>query len=177
MSVPSALTAILTLGPAYGLQLHAELASRLPHRSSTNVGQIYSTLDRLVRDNLVERVGETDDALPLYRATPTGLSSTRSWLSGEGFSESMPWVEFLDVVLLGSTMSGAPVQAACNKALELFSQPSSSGGLSETAGRYFAQAVCSTSKDILQAARNNALPQRPLTDERPARGRKPNINP
>ena len=53
MSVRDGLLAILSLGPAYGLQLHSELASRSPHRGPVNVGQIYATLDRLVARGLV----------------------------------------------------------------------------------------------------------------------------
>jgi hypothetical protein len=41
MSVRDGLLSVLTLGPAYGLQMHAELASRAPHRKPVNVGQIY----------------------------------------------------------------------------------------------------------------------------------------
>lgn len=47
MSVRDGLLALLTLGPAYGLQLHAELLDRAAHRRRVNVGQIYSTLERL----------------------------------------------------------------------------------------------------------------------------------
>ena len=72
MSVRSGVLAILTLGPAYGLQLHSELASRTPHRKPVNVGQIYGTLDRLVTQAMIEPAGLTDDALPLYRLTAAG---------------------------------------------------------------------------------------------------------
>lgn len=57
MSVRDALLGILTLGPAYGLQLHAELGARAPHRAKTNVGQVYGTLDRLVTAGLVVHEG------------------------------------------------------------------------------------------------------------------------
>ena len=47
MSVRDGLLAILTLGPAYGSQLHAEFMGRAPHRKMVNVGQIYvSTSNR-----------------------------------------------------------------------------------------------------------------------------------
>ena len=54
MSVRDGLLAVLSLGEGYGLQLHSELAARAPHRSPVNVGQIYSTLERLARAGLVE---------------------------------------------------------------------------------------------------------------------------
>ena len=69
VSVRDCLLAIMSLGPQYGLQLHAELTTRAPHRAATNVGQIYSTLDRLVRDAKVETGGQTADGLPLYQLT------------------------------------------------------------------------------------------------------------
>ena len=54
MSVRSSLLAILTMGPAYGFQLHGELAVRTAGRRSVNVGQIYATLERLVVQGAVE---------------------------------------------------------------------------------------------------------------------------
>ena len=65
MSVRDGLVAILTLGPAYGLQLHAELARRAPHRGPVNVGQIYSTLDRLSTQRLIASAGVTDAGVAL----------------------------------------------------------------------------------------------------------------
>ncbi len=104
MSVRGGLLAILTLGEGYGLQLHAELASRAPHRKPVNVGQIYGTLDRLATQRFVEQAGTTDDALPLYRLTEAGRAEAERWMS-EPATEFLPeWTEMLDQVLVTSSI-------------------------------------------------------------------------
>ena len=54
MSVPHALLALLRAGPKYGLRLQNEFESRTGEVWPLNVGQVYTTLQRLERDGLVE---------------------------------------------------------------------------------------------------------------------------
>ena len=54
MSVRHALFALLSEGPKYGLQLRDEFESRTGEVWPLNVGQVYTTLQRLERDGLVE---------------------------------------------------------------------------------------------------------------------------
>lgn len=104
MSVRHGLLAVLTLGPAYGLQLHAELASRAPHRKPVNVGQIYGTLERLSAAGQIEDAGATDDGLPLYTLTSAGRISAEAWMR-EPVTDSLPeWTEMLDQVLITSSL-------------------------------------------------------------------------
>ena len=58
MSVPHALLALLSEGPKYGLRLQNEFEARTGEVWPLNVGQVYTTLQRLERDGLVQ----TDDA-------------------------------------------------------------------------------------------------------------------
>ncbi len=109
MSVRDGLLAILTLNAAYGLQLHSELASRAPHRKPVNVGQIYGTLERLVRQSLIEPAGTTDDALPLYRLTAKGRASAAAWMTDPVVDGLPEWTEMLDQVLVTSSIT--PVSA------------------------------------------------------------------
>ena len=53
MSVPHALLALLSEGPKYGLRLQNEFESRTGEVWPLNVGQVYTTLQRLERDGLV----------------------------------------------------------------------------------------------------------------------------
>jgi len=74
MSVRHALLALLSEGPKYGLQLRHEFEERTGEVWPLNVGQVYTTLQRLERDGLVE---SDDDAAegeeyPLARP-PAGL--------------------------------------------------------------------------------------------------------
>ena len=55
MSVRQNLLAILDQGPCYGYQLRAEFGRRTGSAWSLNVGQIYTTLERLERDGLVAK--------------------------------------------------------------------------------------------------------------------------
>src|SRR5262245_64995164 len=73
MSVPHALLALLRDGPKYGLRLQNEFQSRTGDVWPLNVGQVYTTLQRLERDGLVETDG-TDGARSqkLYRITAAG---------------------------------------------------------------------------------------------------------
>ena len=72
--------AILDQGPCYGYQLRAEFDRRTGSTWPLNVGQIYSTLDRLERDGMVAK-GETDEHGHVYYAiTEAGSAEVASWL-------------------------------------------------------------------------------------------------
>ncbi|WP_349897928.1 PadR family transcriptional regulator [Parafrigoribacterium soli] len=107
MSVRDGALAILTLGPAYGLQLHAELAERAPHRKPVNVGQIYGTLERLAKQGLVVAAGTTDDGLPLYALTEGGDRESRTWMTEPATASLPEWTEMLDQVLITSSIDPA----------------------------------------------------------------------
>ncbi|MET1051207.1 MAG: PadR family transcriptional regulator [Mycetocola sp.] len=80
MSVRQSLLAILDQGPCYGYQLRAEFDRRTGSTWPLNVGQTYSTLERLERDELVTK-GESDaDGHQYYEITDAGRSEVRSWL-------------------------------------------------------------------------------------------------
>jgi DNA-binding PadR family transcriptional regulator len=81
MSVPHALLALLSEGPKYGLRLQHEFESRTGEVWPLNVGQVYTTLQRLERDGLVETdEGETERARKRYRITPEGDRELAEWL-------------------------------------------------------------------------------------------------
>ena len=61
MSVRHALLALLSEGPKYGLQLRQEFESRTGEVWPLNVGQVYTTLQRLERDGLVETDPASDE--------------------------------------------------------------------------------------------------------------------
>ena len=58
MSVRHALLALLSEGPKYGLQLRHEFEERTGEVWPLNVGQVYTTLQRLERDGLIESDGD-----------------------------------------------------------------------------------------------------------------------
>ena len=70
MSVRHALLALLSEGPKYGLQLRQEFEARTGEVWPLNVGQVYTTLQRLERDGLVDvrrRRRRPAEGLPHHR--------------------------------------------------------------------------------------------------------------
>jgi DNA-binding PadR family transcriptional regulator len=82
MSVPHALLALLREGPKYGLRLQNEFESRTGEVWPLNVGQVYTTLQRLERDGLVETDGEDERSQKQkrYRITSAGAQELADWL-------------------------------------------------------------------------------------------------
>ena len=81
MTVRQSILAILAVGPCYGYQLRAEFDRRTGSTRPLNVGQIYTTLERLERDGLVRR-GETDAEGHLYwEITDDGRTAVTDWFS------------------------------------------------------------------------------------------------
>jgi DNA-binding PadR family transcriptional regulator len=81
MSVRNALLALLSEGPNFGLKLQQEFESSTGEVWSLNVGQVYTTLQRLERDGLVEAVeGDGDGRQKGFRITPAGTRELVEWL-------------------------------------------------------------------------------------------------
>ena len=81
MSVPHALLALLSEGPKHGLRLQNEFESRTGEVWPLNVGQVYTTLQRLERDGLVETDdGKGERAQKRFRLTGAGAHELQNWL-------------------------------------------------------------------------------------------------
>ncbi|WP_018222072.1 PadR family transcriptional regulator [Salinispora pacifica] len=73
------LLALFVDGPKYGYQLRTELDTRTGGSWAVNVGQIYTTLDRLVRDGLVVTEGADAEGRELYVLTEPGRVALAEW--------------------------------------------------------------------------------------------------
>ena len=81
MSVRHALLALLSEGPKYGLQLREEFEARTGEVWPLNVGQVYTTLQRLERDGLIESDGAAQDGpQKIFRITTQGERELAGWL-------------------------------------------------------------------------------------------------
>ena len=81
MSVRHALLGLLSEGPKYGHQLRQEFEAATGDVWPLNVGQVYTTLQRLERDGLVESDSEsTEGPQRDYRITGTGREELDRWL-------------------------------------------------------------------------------------------------
>jgi DNA-binding PadR family transcriptional regulator len=177
LSVRGGILAVLTLGPAYGQQLHGELLDRAAHRRSINVGQIYATLDRLLTSGQVERAGETDDGLPLYALSVSGLREAEHWLAGRDELDA-DWTEMLDRVLIASSVS--PKSAGLiDRYADIWTQTApdpdrgaGSGRFADAAAEELAGAALRWLDAIRPAAASGELTRGPRED-RPRRGRRP----
>ncbi|WP_433326944.1 PadR family transcriptional regulator [Spirillospora sp. CA-294931] len=81
MSIRHGLLALLSQGPRYGYQLRAEFESSTGATWPLNIGQVYTTLSRLERDELVTRVGADDEGRFVYRITAEGERDVRRWFT------------------------------------------------------------------------------------------------
>jgi DNA-binding PadR family transcriptional regulator len=85
MSVRHALLALLSEGPKYGLQLREEFEANTGQVWPLNVGQVYTTLQRLERDGLVAAIGDAEPGgehgpQKAYRITGAGSEELAQWL-------------------------------------------------------------------------------------------------
>jgi DNA-binding PadR family transcriptional regulator len=110
MSVRHALLALLSEGPKYGLQLREEFEARTGEVWPLNVGQVYTTLQRLERDGLVESDGSTDEGPQKgFRITTGGAQELAAWLRTPPDLSSPPRDELVMKVLVALRVPGVDV--------------------------------------------------------------------
>ena len=110
MSVRHALLALLSEGPKYGLQLREEFEARTGEVWPLNVGQVYTTLQRLERDGLVESDGAEDDGPQKgFRITADGADELAGWLRTPPDLASPPRDELVMKVLVAVRVPGTDV--------------------------------------------------------------------
>ncbi len=79
MSIKFAILAMLDEQPRHGYELKTEFDRRTNGTWPLNVGQVYTTLDRLERDRLVLRGAEDGEGRVDYYITETGRKQVREW--------------------------------------------------------------------------------------------------
>jgi DNA-binding PadR family transcriptional regulator len=109
MSVRHALLALLSEGPKYGLQLRAEFEARTGEVWPLNVGQVYTTLQRLERDGLVESEGADEGPQKAYEITETGTAELAEWLRTPPDLSSPPRDELVMKILVAIRLPGTDV--------------------------------------------------------------------
>lgn len=111
MSVRHALLALLSESPKYGHQLRQEFEERTGDVWPLNVGQVYTTLQRLERDEFVTSEGE-HDAGPqrTYAITEAGTSELDRWYETPPDLTSPPRDELVMKVLFAAGRPGVDVE-------------------------------------------------------------------
>ena len=113
MSVRHALLALLSEGPKYGLQLRQEFESRTGEVWPLNVGQVYTTLQRLERDGLIESDDDVAEAevgpQKTFRITDGGQAELGQWLRTPPDLSMPPRDELVIKVLVALQVPGIDV--------------------------------------------------------------------
>jgi DNA-binding PadR family transcriptional regulator len=117
MSVRHALLALLSEGPKYGLQLREEFEARTGEVWPLNVGQVYTTLQRLERDGLVAAVGEDAAGEPAaqgapqkaYQITDLGSAELARWLRVPPDLSTPPRDDLVMKILIAIRIPGTDV--------------------------------------------------------------------
>jgi len=110
MSIRHALLALLSEGPKYGLKLREEFEERTGEVWPLNVGQVYTTLQRLERDGLVESDDNAEESPQKgFRITSAGEEELAAWLRTPQDQSSPPRDELVMKVLVAARLPSTDV--------------------------------------------------------------------
>jgi DNA-binding PadR family transcriptional regulator len=110
MSVRHALLALLTEGPKFGLRLQQEFESRTGEVWPLNVGQVYTTLQRLERDGLVESDDDGGEGPHKdFKITAAGHRELAEWMKTPPDTDIPPRHELVIKVLVALRVPGVDV--------------------------------------------------------------------
>src|ERR1700754_2872729 len=90
MSISRGFPTLLTREPMHGYQLRSEFDAATGATWPLNIGQVYTTLNRLERDGLVEPRGEAEQGRVVYRITDTGSKELTHWFEQPVQREGRP---------------------------------------------------------------------------------------
>ena len=111
MSVKHALLTLLQEEPQHGYHLKAEFERRTGGTWPLNIGQVYTTLQRLERDGLVRAQAPGEDGAITYDTTPLGTSTVREWWDGTVDRAAPARDELTIKIALAVTTPGVDVAA------------------------------------------------------------------
>lgn len=111
MSIRHSLLALLQDGPRYGYQLRGEFEERTGSTWPLNIGQVYTTLDRLERDHLVQKDGDDGEGHVIYSITAAGRAEVMGWFASPVAQTSPPRNELAIKLALALTLAGVDVGA------------------------------------------------------------------
>jgi len=80
MSIRYAMLALLSDGPKHGFQLAQDFEAGTGEMWPLNTGQVYTTLQRLERDGLVDTDDEAEGAQNVFHLTEAGRDDLATWL-------------------------------------------------------------------------------------------------
>src|ERR1019366_7737905 len=107
MSIRHSLLALLSEGPKYGFQLRQEFESSTGDVWPLNVGQVYSTLQRLEHAGHIESEDSPEEGpQKSFRITPDGQAELEHWLNTPSDVTSPPRDELVIKILSAMRVPG-----------------------------------------------------------------------
>lgn len=166
-----AILALLTQGPAYGLQIRNELERRLDRERPINVGQIYSTIERLMRDGLLRLDAHTSDGLPLYALTAQGAEVAEYWMHTPSEDQARPWETMVSQVLLVASLPGADPTTLIERYQQVWRVRRSEAFAGGTLGSRSRALLADAAITWLTEVEHSPSESIPVSQERPRKGR------
>jgi DNA-binding PadR family transcriptional regulator len=111
MSIRQAILALLDYEPMHGYQLRQEFEARTGGTWPLNIGQAYTTLQRLERDGLVVPVDEADGEPERFALTDTGRDEVHDWWTVPVVRGTPARDELAIKLALAVTLPGVDVEA------------------------------------------------------------------
>jgi DNA-binding PadR family transcriptional regulator len=106
VTVRGVLLSLLAEGDRHGYQLKVDFEERTGGLWPLNVGQVYTTLDRMLRDDAVVERGKGDADQRVFGITETGRRELKEWLTTTPVDSTPPRDEFVMKVLLAVQLGG-----------------------------------------------------------------------
>jgi DNA-binding PadR family transcriptional regulator len=110
MSIKHGLLALLERRPMYGYQLRAAFEETTGGTWPLNIGQVYTTLSRLERDDLVRELPAADAAQRSFEITDAGRKELSLWFSTPVSRTDRPRDELAIKLALALTTPGVDVR-------------------------------------------------------------------
>lgn len=111
MSIRHGLLALLERGPMYGYQLRSAFEESTGATWPLNIGQVYTTLSRLERDELVRALPSSDGSQRPYEITDAGRAELTLWFATPISRADRPRDELTIKLALALTTPGVDVRS------------------------------------------------------------------
>ncbi|MEJ3744167.1 PadR family transcriptional regulator [Actinomycetes bacterium KLBMP 9797] len=115
MSVRFGLLALFADGPKYGYQVRTEFEARTGGTWPVNVGQVYTTLERLERDALIAAEGTNAEGRTLYGITGAGREALDGWFHTPVADADRPRNELAIKLLMAATTPDVDVSTVVQR--------------------------------------------------------------
>ena len=109
MSIKFAILALLAERPRHGYQIKSEFDRRTNHSWPLNIGQVYTTLERLERDGLCVRGEENQEGRVIVTITEEGRRAVDQWFGNPVVQDTPPRNEIAIKLAIAASTKGRDV--------------------------------------------------------------------